>query len=230
MNDSSDRQGHTFKLAVDSEGALMLNNRHVDREAERRDAADSVDKEAGGLDRENIDRFDCNTTTHAQLLLKHKDLEHLGTPSMRRHFYVLIEGLRDGGEPQVQKILLPTSLAGAHVMDFHAWNAQVQDVCKTFAGLLTEDQLDTIKTLAYVYIWFSRQAMVATTGNEHSDVPALWAALQELLLTAIIMGSYLGTPGEDLIQNVQQWARSQLRVCGVYRYKDKVTMLICKLS
>ncbi len=72
--------------------------------------------------------------------------------------------------------------------------------------------------------------MVATTGDEHSDVPALWAALQELLLTAIIMGSYLGTPGEDLIQNVQQWARSQLRVCGVYQYKDKVTMLICKLS
>ena len=40
----------------------------------------------------------------------------------------------------------------------------------------------------------------------------LWVALRDLLTAAATMGTALGTPGEDLIVNVELWERQSLRV------------------
>lgn len=77
---------------------------------------------------------------------------------------------------------------------------------------MTAYQTRALNTLAYVYIWFSH---VSIPPSEEVRRRALWIELQDLLATAAAMGMYLDTPGEDLLMNVEGWAREKIAaVCG----------------
>lgn len=111
------------------------------------------------------------------------------------------------------------SLAGAGAMQFCTWNSWVQDVRRVFDGQLHEEQLEAVTTLAYVYLWFGKAVRAGPTESEH-DLQALWTDLQGLLLDGVVMAACLGTAGEDIVMNVEQWARLHIGVSrAVYKYK-----------
>ncbi|OJT07829.1 hypothetical protein TRAPUB_1275 [Trametes pubescens] len=63
---------------------------------------------------------------------------------------------------------------------------------------------DAVMAVCYVHRWF-------TQAPVNADLYTAWDELRNCLRTSIAMGRYLGTPGEDLVQNVALWARFRIR-------------------
>lgn len=99
-------------------------------------------------------------------------------------------------------------------MDFCRWNSFMSEVRRLFQDLLHDDQMDAVMNVAYVYIWFSRNAQ----GDREVDlatVLALWKELQELQTNAAAMGVYLATAGKNLLMNIWYWVLKKIPVCQV---------------
>ncbi|OJT03948.1 hypothetical protein TRAPUB_5370 [Trametes pubescens] len=146
----------------------------------------------------------------AQLKLEHTSLSPT-TPAvpLRSEFIVHIEGLReDTDEYMVREIVLPSTIEDTRAMTAYEWDTCIEDIRDVFGNLLQSDQKDALNTMAAVYLWFSRTS--ETEPADARDVPSLWNQLQDLLMTAAVMGTLLQTPGEDLIRNVEGWARANI--------------------
>lgn len=103
-------------------------------------------------------------------------------------------------------------LAAALPMDFRAWNSFMQEIRCLFQDLLTDEQMDSLINLVYIYLWFSWQAL--DDRGAHSDaVVSLWNTLQGIQSSAATMGVYLATPGEDLLMNIYMWVLTNILVC-----------------
>lgn len=111
------------------------------------------------------------------------------------------------------QIHLPVALRDAAHLTFRAWDSVLRDIRRLFGPLLSDEQMDALTGLAYIYIWFARQTVAVGVAADHaSHIKHLWDELTELMTTAAAMGDYLDTPGEDLLINVEQWGRARIPV------------------
>lgn len=106
------------------------------------------------------------------------------------------------------QMLLPATLDAAQNMDFRRWNTIFKEVYRLFADVLSEDQLDAVKSVVYAYSWFGRTSTRAPAYNP----VAMWGELQQLLFAAVNMTLHLGSTGEDMMMNVWMWARQRIPV------------------
>ncbi|EIW58935.1 uncharacterized protein TRAVEDRAFT_48075 [Trametes versicolor FP-101664 SS1] len=124
------------------------------------------------------------------------------------HVYLMIEGTVAGRAIPRIKMAFPSTIARARALSPHAWYAAAHDAISRFEEVpLTADQRDAVMTVSYVHRWFAQKPLDA-------DYCRAWDEMRDCLRTSIAMGRYLQTPGEDLIQNLAEWAR--FRIPDVY--------------
>lgn len=97
------------------------------------------------------------------------------------------------------QLFLPNTLEEARDMSFSEWNTHVENVRDRFQIIMSMSQENAVKTIAYVYIWFSREL----AAGDVRDVAALWHELTQMIDMMASMGLYLGTRGDRLIFNLR---------------------------
>ncbi|KAH9852432.1 hypothetical protein C2E23DRAFT_885579 [Lenzites betulinus] len=129
--------------------------------------------------------------------------ESASTPPGR--YFVAVVGIDDEGNGMSSQIFFPLTLAAARNEGFATWNIAVEGVRRKFRGLLKRSHAYAIKTIAYIFLWFSY-----ARADDTRDVQALWDQLHQLIASLAMMGMLQRTEGERLIYNLRQWARHEI--------------------
>ena len=104
---------------------------------------------------------------------------------------------------------LPHTLALARELSPSIWAERAAEVERLLGHNLNAEQRRAWTTIVGVFSWFA----TPITHSPNRPAPlALWAELHEMLVMAADMGAFLGTPAEDLIVNVELWARPHIPV------------------
>ncbi|KAH9858369.1 hypothetical protein C2E23DRAFT_880995 [Lenzites betulinus] len=115
-----------------------------------------------------------------------------------------VVSIRTNGHPN--QLFLPPTLEHAQSHSLATWSAELDDIRVHMEGRITPAQTKAIKTIAYVYAWFTRPL----SSEDSRDVAALWRDLQVTLGLAAMMALRHRTGGATLIYNVRQWAQAEI--------------------
>lgn len=112
------------------------------------------------------------------------------------------------------QITLPAALHDVARMDYRIWESKLREIRRIFDRVLdSEEILEVLTAVAYVYLWFARQMAAPNIESARATyIEGLWEELNEHAAMAVAMGMYLGTPGEDLLVNIQSWGKARIPV------------------
>ncbi|KAH9902468.1 hypothetical protein C8Q73DRAFT_785142 [Cubamyces lactineus] len=136
-------------------------------------------------------------------------LEDSSAPTMGpgERVSLVLHARKDDSSFVTHKVDLPHTLALALEVSPRIWAERSAEVERLFGDSLNAEQRRAWATIVEVFRWF---AAPNTHSPERPAPLALWTELHEMLTMAAGMGAFLGTPGEDLIVNVELWARRHM--------------------